>query len=371
MDLRFELPWQLGALPDLDLLPDRPGVFLLQFEEGKPYFGRSASLRRRLKRLLQPVRASSLLGNLAGITRRVFYQPTGSAFESMFLLYELARRHLPDAYRQYLKLRPPPLVKVHLANAYPRAYVTTKLTRGRAMFFGPFLSRASAERFEAAFLDLFKIRRCQENLDPHAGHPGCIYGEMDMCLRPCQAAVSDENYQAEVGRVVQFLETEGRSLVREIEEARDQASAALEFEEAGRNHRRLEKVLETLKLKDDLARDLERFFGVVIQPSLDDQAVDLWFIYKGFLQPRFTFSYAIQAGRPSSLDRTLREGLSSLQYVAGTTAERADHLALLRRWYGSSWRSGELVLFDGMDRMPYRRLVNAISRGAGTAPAQN
>ena len=90
--------------------------------------------------------------------------------------------------------------------------VTTKIARG--LFYGPFTSRAAAERFEAGLLDLFQIRRCEENLAPSPQHPGCIYGEMNRCLRPCQQAVSVAEYRGETQRVEQFLRTSGESLDR-------------------------------------------------------------------------------------------------------------------------------------------------------------
>jgi excinuclease UvrABC nuclease subunit len=364
----MELPFHLTTAPDQELdfgaVPDAAGVFLLRFGEGRPYLGRSGFLRRRLKRMLRPRAEGSRLANLAAAVREVCYQPTGSSFESAVVLYELARQHLSEDYRRFLKLRIPPFVKVHLNNRFPRTYVTTQLTRSRALFFGPFLNRVTAERFESAFLDLFKIRRCQEDLDPHPEHPGCIYGEMDMCLRPCQARSSDTEYQAEVGRVLEFLGTEGQSLVREIEQAREEASTGLEFEEAARLHKRLEKVGEALKLKEDLARDLDALFAVIAQKSLQAESVDLWFVNQGFLQPKVTFCFGVEDGRSVSLDQRLRETLGGLGFTTGTTQERADHLALLRRWYSSSWRDGEIVLVDRLDRIPYRKLVNAISRVA-------
>ena len=82
------------------------------------------------------------------------------------------------------------------------------------MYYGPFASRAAAERFNEALLDLFQIRRCEENLAPAPDHPGCIYGEMNRCLRPCQQAVSMEEYRGEAARMEQFLETGGASLAR-------------------------------------------------------------------------------------------------------------------------------------------------------------
>jgi len=45
--------------------------------------------------------------------------------------------------------------------------------------------------------------------------------------------------------------------------------------------------------------------------------------------------------------------------------DREEHLALLARWAYSSWRDGELLVFEDLDRAPYRRLVRAVSRVGG------
>jgi hypothetical protein len=89
--------------------------------------------------------------------------------------------------------------------------------------------------------------------------------------------------------------------------------------------------------------------------------VDLWFIHQGFFQPKLTFCFSAD-GRAVSLDRRLREILTEATFATGTRQRLADDLALLRRWYYSSWRVGEIVLFDRLDRVPYRKIVNAISR---------
>jgi excinuclease UvrABC nuclease subunit len=362
MELSFELPLVENHAPDFDSVPDVPGALIVHFEQGDPYLARTARLRRRLRRLLAPVKQSSFWAGVRHAARQVFYQPTGSAFESAVLLYHLARRHRPENYRWYLRLRTPPFVKVQLANEYPRTYITSKLTGRRALFFGPFVSRVAAERFESAFLDLFKIRRCSEEIKPDPAHPGCIYGEMEMCLRPCQARCSLEDYRSETGRVIEFLDTRGSSLVAAIGKEREAASIALEFEEAARQHTRLQRVHETMKQAGDLAREIDGLFGAVIQPSFHEEAVEISLVYKGFLQASRTFALSVEDGKPVSLDRKLRETLAAFDPSTGDAQERADHLALLSRWYHSSWRSGEIVLFDRMDHVPYRRLVNAISR---------
>jgi hypothetical protein len=47
-----------------------------------------------------------------------------------------------------------------------------------------------------------------------------------------------------------------------------------------------------------------------------------------------------------------------------TARERQEYLALLARWYYSSWRDGEWLSFESWDEIPYRKLVHAISRVA-------
>ena len=68
------------------------------------------------------------------------------------------------------------------------------------------------------------MRRCQENLEPSPQHPGCIYGEMNMCLRPCQQVVSREEYMSEVQRVEEFLTGDGAALISVASAARDRLS---------------------------------------------------------------------------------------------------------------------------------------------------
>src|ERR1035437_8650735 len=173
----------------IDALPDRPAVFLLWAKEGEPYLSRTGVLRRRLRRLIADRERPSRWLNLRHTVARIEYRLTGSALESSSLVDDQARRQCPDPYRRRMKRRRPPYVKLVLTNEFPRSHITTQLTRTAGLYFGPFRSRVSAERFEAQFLDLFQMRRCQEDLVPSPAHPGCIYGEMSMCLRPCQQVV--------------------------------------------------------------------------------------------------------------------------------------------------------------------------------------
>src|SRR5262245_50045091 len=227
-------------------MPAAPAVFQLRGEstQSEPYVSKTANLRRRVIRLLGPPEGKTRKLNLRDRVLTIEYQTTGSDFESGFLLYQLLRSTFSKTYAQRLRLRFAPLVKLHLENEYPRASITTRLARfgGSSIYYGPFPSRAAAEKFLNDSLDFFKMRRCIEDLHPDPSFPGCIYSEMKMCLAPCFKGCTDDEYRVEVGRVQQFLDSAGHTLVREIEQARDDASANLAFEDASAHHARLDKV---------------------------------------------------------------------------------------------------------------------------------
>lgn len=359
------LPFEPSGF-DFSALPSGPGVFLLE-TAGEPYLGKSAALRRRLLRLLAPeeeekqARARKRL-NLRATTTAIRYRATGSAFETSVVLYQAARAAFPDRYRELLRLRPPPLLKVSLANAYPRCYVTRRLGRGPALYYGPFPARAAAEKFASEFLDLFLVRRCTFEIQPDPAHPGCIYGEMSMCLRPCQDACTREQYVEEVGLLTAFLSTAGAALVKTIETERNRASEELDFEAAAQMHKRLERVHQALQQRPELAADLERLHGLVIQPAAQGPAVELFPVWRAFLLPQMTFTFEVVEGKPVSLDARLRQFLSALPFTGDSAKTRAEHLTLLARWFYRGTRVGEFVPFQSFEQLPFRKIVGAISR---------
>jgi excinuclease ABC subunit C len=332
-------------------------VFLVWAGERSAYLAKTSMLRRRLARILRAPEGGRSL-SLRSVFTRIEYWQTGSAFESTLLHYELAKRHFPESYLKLTRLRMPAYVRLILSNEFPRTQVTTRMPGGASLYYGPFRTRGSAEQFETQLLDLFQVRRCQDNLEPRPEHPGCIYGEMNMCLRPCQQVVSVEEYRSEANRVAHFLETNGAAALSGAEAARDRLSDEMNFEEAARQHKRIERIQGVLALRDDLVRDIERLFVIVVAKSALPDAVTLWFCCRGTWQAPVQFALASDV----SLDRRLRDLIGGLQPEQARLSDREEHLALLARWAYSSWRDGELLLFDALDRTPYRKLVRAISR---------
>jgi len=355
-------------------LPARPAVCLIEprEESAEPFLIRTQDLRRRLKRVLGPADPTSKRLNLRDFARIVRYRLTGSKFEQTLTYYEHARALFPKRYRDMMRLRPPAILKVNLRNAYPRCFVTRRIpvdsnglpTAGS--YYGPFASRRSAEAFAEHVLDLFKVRRCQIKIRRDPTFPGCIYSEMKMCLAPCFAGCTKEEYDVEVQRLVQFLETSGGSLRARIEDEREKASEQLDFERAAALHKKVEKLDEVLRGKQEIARRIEDLSAVILQRTAEEQTIGVYAVRGGRLAEPFFLRFAEIASQPRSAEQIFREHLNQ-QGVGQAPAlhttlpgDLGEHLWLLARWYYSNPREGE-IFFREKD-WPYRRILRACSR---------
>ncbi|HVO60584.1 MAG TPA: hypothetical protein VMT53_06590 [Terriglobales bacterium] len=349
-------------------VPTAPAVFLLSADDpqSEPYVGKTANLRRRLIRLLGASEERSRKLNLRHRVRWVEFTPTGSDFESGFLLYQTLRRAFPRTYGKRLHLRFAPVVKMHMANAYPRASVTTRIGRDLSNFYGPFPSRAAAEKFANDSLDFFKMRRCVDDLNPDPAFPGCIYSEMKMCLAPCFKGCTDEEYAAEVNRVRAFLDTQGDSLVREISAQRERASAQLRFEDAAALHARLEKLKPVLAQLPEIVHRLDQLNGLMIQRSAKTDEVALFRIDSGVISGPIQFSIQqelVPGGKTPSMEARLAHGVEqNPPQPPGSSQQVMEHLAILKRWYFRSSRLGEIFFADAKGELPWRRIVRGVAR---------
>jgi len=398
----------------LSEVPAGCGVFALYGvgqgagESDRPYLAKSANLKRRLQRLLQPVEGQTKRLNLRDKIARVAWRRTGSDFESMLLLYRASTAAFGrDETRKRLKLHPPYVVLFTVENRFPRIYVTSRLgKRSLPTSYGPFASRASAERYVDGVNELFHLRRCHEELQPFPEHPGCAYGEMKKCSAPCQARVSDAAYRAEADAVLAFLATRGASMMDEVAAVRERASDDLDFEAAASAHAKYVLVKETAALAGELVRPLDELRGVVFLPSAEDAAtIETWLMHGGCLHGPERFStLGVRLAReqaevgtslfaqplmleavplegplegPSEVtvgpEERLRATIARLEddLPAHDAAIMADHMALLKRWYyrPEAKRVGT-ICFPEKGEWPVRKMVRAAAKvGLKTVPA--
>jgi len=238
------------------------------------------------------------------------------------------------------------------------------------------------------------VRRCQIKIRRDPSFPGCIYSEMKMCLAPCFAGCTDQEYLSEVARAAQALVTAGVSLELSLEREREGASEALDFERAAALHKKLEKVSDVMKSLPELARRVDQLDAVVLQRATEKGAVAFFAVRKGIISDPFFLRFGDLSSQPRSVEALVRvhlegeagvssagtdddaAGKAAASYANGALASGADlraafglrsvpeelqeHLSLLARWFYAKPREGEILFRDG--DWPYRRLLRACAR---------
>jgi excinuclease UvrABC nuclease subunit len=282
-----------AARETLRALPEKCAVFALYGEaaHAEPYIGRTPNLRGRLERLLIPSPKHPKRLQLAGRVRRIEWRLTGSDFESLLLQFDLLHKVYGAKALERMHLGAPSFVRFLGGNPYPRVTVTNRPSQREAEWaYGPFASRAAAERFADEALKLFLLRRCTDDLNPDPSHPGCVYSEMKMCLAPCYKGCSDERYAEEAAGVERFLATRGESKLVQLKASRDEASANLEFETAAALHSQAQKAEAVRALAPELVRPLSQLRAVVLQASAGPDEVAVFLYERGRLCGPVAFS---------------------------------------------------------------------------------
>jgi excinuclease ABC subunit C len=267
-----------------------------------------------------------------------------------------------------------------------------------------------ADAFSEGFLDLFKIRRCQIKIRRDPSFPGCIYSEMKMCLAPCFAGCTKQEYDQEVGRVLETLDTTGAALTAKFEREREGASETLDFERAAALHKRLEKVSVALRGLPELARRIEDLDAVILERAAEEKTIAVFPLRAGILAEPCFLNFAELSSQPRSVEAILRERLEpqintdkdrstqETEPATGTGTETetlkaaareqappdwrvryglraaapelAEHLSLVARWFYSKPRDGEILFRES--EWPYRRILRACGRLlAPPAPSAN
>ncbi len=274
-------------------LPRAPAVFALFGAEAhaEPYIGRTPNLRARLERLLQASASHPRRLQLAGRVRRIAWRLTGSDFESLLLQFELLQHQYGTKCLERMHLKAPAFVRFLGGNPYPRVAVTHHPSQREADWaYGPFASRAAAERYVDEALKLFLLRRCTFDLNPDPSYPGCVYSEMKMCLAPCYKGCTDERYAEEAVAVENFFATRGESRLMMLRAERDQASAKLEFESAAALHAQVQRVEAVRALAPELVRPMSRLRAVILQASARPDEVAVFLFESGRLRGPAGFS---------------------------------------------------------------------------------
>jgi excinuclease ABC subunit C len=276
-------------------LPTLPGVYLYQDAAGKVlYVGKANNLRSRVRSYFNEDRlAEAKTGSLIAEARDIDFIQVDNNKEALALENNLIKQYKPRFNVLLRDDKTFPYVKL-TNEKYPRVYVTRRILKDGAAYYGPFFPGNLAHRLVHFIHRHFKVPSCKIDLERKHTHP-CLEYHIHRCLGPCTPGLTtDEAYAAAVRDVRLFLEGRHRDLANELEKRMNGASEEMRFEEAA-SLRNLVTTVREMEQKQKMAAveggDTDIFAYHAEAPLV---AVNLFHLRKGKIVDRREFFWEDQ-----------------------------------------------------------------------------
>src|SRR6202171_4503475 len=244
----------MDLLAKIRTIPTEPGVYLYKNAEGEViYVGKAKNLRSRVASYFHEARwEDAKTGTLVREAVDVDYIVVANNKEALALENNLIKQRKPRFNILLRDDKTYPYVKLTLAERWPRVYVTRRLRKDGAAYYGPYFPANLAYRIVDLIHRNFLIPSCKVDLTRFHPRP-CLQYYIKRCLGPCvQALTTPDAYQEAVRDVKLFLEGRPTDLSRSLHARMEQAAAAEEYERAAR-YRDLISTVEQLQERQRIA----------------------------------------------------------------------------------------------------------------------
>ncbi|MFN0095025.1 MAG: excinuclease ABC subunit UvrC [Dehalococcoidia bacterium] len=263
----------------LAALPAKPGVYIMRNAEGQViYVGKAAKLKDRVR---------SYFGSPMGMEPKTFalrqhiedfeYIVVNNVGEALLLEATLIKRHQPFFNIRLKDDKRYPYLKIDVQNAWPRVYITRRIEKDGARYFGPYASAYSVRDTLDLVKKLFPWRSCTKEITGKDARP-CLDYYIKRCIAPCTAFCTPEEYAEVIEQVILFLEGKSDDVVKRLAGQMEAAAENLEFERAAMVRdqiRSLERTIEKQMVATIKKEDLD-IYGVF--RNGDQACVQVFFV---------------------------------------------------------------------------------------------
>lgn len=211
-------------------LTTQPGVYLWKNDKGQIiYVGKAVNLRNRVRSYVRhdakrAPKVTAMMSHAADVETIV----VANEMEALILENTLIKKHRP---RYNIMLRDDktyPYIKVTVQEDYPRVFMTRRVHRDGARYFGPFADAGAVHRVLKLIQRAFRIRSCRTM---QADRP-CLQYHLHHCDAPCVHYITKDEYGKLVEQAVDILEGRDTGVVRRLQEQMEAAAEDMEFEKA-------------------------------------------------------------------------------------------------------------------------------------------
>ena len=306
-----DLEQQAYILEKVSHLPTTPGVYLWRDKYQRIiYVGKAINLRNRVRSYVQQDMNRSV--KVTAMMRRAWDVETiqtKTEMEALILEATLIKEHHPKYNIMLRDDKTYPYVKVTVQEDFPRLFMTRRLERDGAKYFGPFTDVTAVHHVLRILRAYYPLRTCKSM---KVERP-CLQYHMHYCEGPCMNYVTVESYRKYIDDIVALFEGKQVQVIQEITSKMEQASEDLEFELAAKYR---DDLLSIQKVQEKQRMVTQRGDMDVLGMAIDGPmaCIQLFFIRSGRLLGRENYFVQHEGDSP---DLVMTEFIK--QYYGGST----------------------------------------------------
>nr|WP_206168938.1 excinuclease ABC subunit UvrC [Veillonella sp. CHU594] len=306
-----DLEQQAYILEKVSHLPTTPGVYLWRDKYQRIiYVGKAINLRNRVRSYVQQDVNRSV--KVTAMMRRAWDVETiqtKTEMEALILEATLIKEHHPKYNIMLRDDKTYPYVKITVQEDFPRLFMTRRLERDGAKYFGPFTDVTAVHHVLRILRSYYPLRTCKSM---KVERP-CLQYHMHYCEGPCMNYVTVESYRRYIDDIVALFEGKQVQIIQEITSKMEQASEDLEFELAAKYR---DDLLSIQKVQEKQRMVTQRGDMDVLGMAIDGPmaCIQLFFIRSGRLLGRENYFVQHEGDSP---DLVMTEFIK--QYYGGST----------------------------------------------------
>jgi excinuclease ABC subunit C len=242
--------------------PASPGVYIFKDANGVVlYVGKAKNLRSRAghyftKAAAEEPRTADLVPLIADID----YLSADSEVDALLLEARLVKDIQPRFNVELKDDKSFPYLQIRIREDFPRVEFTRQPRRRGVRLYGPFTSARTLRHAIRVLQRIFQFRTCGLDIDADDSRwrwfRPCLLHSIRQCTAPCNFRVTKEEYRKQIRSLRLVLEGKKDRLLREMEQAMEEASKALNFEKAARLRDDI-AALQALGQRGDVTRDVQ------------------------------------------------------------------------------------------------------------------
>jgi excinuclease ABC subunit C len=258
-------PTESGALAPAEKVkqfPTMPGVYLMKDSQGRVlYVGKAKNLRNRASHYFTKAAAEDpRTADLVKVIADIDFLLAETEVDALLMEARLVKDIQPRFNVELKDDKSFPYLQIRIREDFPRVEFTRSPRRRGVKLYGPFTSAKSLRAALQVLQRIFKFRTCKLDIDAEDERwrwfRPCILHSINQCTAPCNFRATKEEYRRQIRGLRLVLEGKKDKLLREMEQAMQEASAAMLFEKAARLRDEI-NALKKLELRGDVDKNVQ------------------------------------------------------------------------------------------------------------------